>query len=202
MRFLLTSLVYAMLAWLVTFGWFIAQIPAEPLPETTKAEAIVVLTGGQGRVEHGLSMLAAGAAPVLFISGVGERTSQQQILEVSASPETRQRILEAGGEIVLDRFARSTVSNADQSASFIRERGIHSIRLVTANYHMKRALHEFREASPSLTIMPDPVFPEGFRLSGWWEHDNTRRLLFSEFYKYLAVLLRDAIRPRESASHE
>lgn len=198
MRLILTLVIYGALAWLAALAWFIAHIPTTPLDQNAHAEAIVVLTGGQGRVEHGLSMLAAGTAPVLFISGVGEHTTEAQILETNADQKTREKIYETGGEIVLDHVARSTVANADQSGEFIRKRGIHSIRLITANYHMKRALHEFRETNRGLTILPDPVFPEGFQLNEWWQHDNTRRLLFSEFYKYIAVVLRDAIRPDET----
>lgn len=203
MRALLLFVFYGSLAWALALGWFIARIPTEPLPETAKADAIIVLTGGSGRVEHGLSMLASGAAPVLFISGVGERTTEAKILDTSASQATRERIYERGAEIVLDRYSRSTVSNAGQSAEFIAKRGIASIRLVTADYHMKRALHEFRQANKELTILPDPVFPDGFRRDAWWKHDNTRRLLFSEFYKYIAIVVRDAIRPAKAFStHE
>jgi hypothetical protein len=60
---------------------------------------------------------------------------------------------------------------------------------------MKRSLREFRTANPDLKIYADPVFPEGFKRNEWWEHENTRRLVFSEFYKYWAVLLRDTVRP-------
>lgn len=201
MRFLFTILSYAALAWIAAFVWFFVQIPTAPLPESRKADAIIVLTGGQERIARGLSMLAEGAAPVLFISGVDERLSVARLLSTGASEETQQKIRDIGGEVVLDHYSRSTVSNADQSAAFIKKRGIKSIRLVTANYHMKRALHEFREANPGLSILPDPVFPPGFQRELWWRDDNSRRLIFSEFYKYVAIVMRDAARPAERA-HE
>lgn len=203
MRFLLTILTLAAVLWAGALVWFVNAMPSQALPPEDKVEALVVLTGGQGRVEHGLAMLAEGAAPVLLISGVGEHVTEEEILNEHATDEIRNRIYEHGGEIVLDHIARSTVSNADQSAAFIRERNIHSIRLITASYHMKRSIQEFRVASPDIEILPDPVFPEGFRRDQWWEHENTRRLVFSEFYKYFAVLLRNAVRPvNQAESHE
>ncbi len=183
------------IAWSVALVWFLHSMPTEQLPATRKAEALVVLTGGTGRVEHGFAMLAEGAAPLLFISGVGERVSEAQMLAEHASLPIRKRITEIAPEIVLDHVARSTVSNADQSVAFLAKRNIHRIRLITANYHMKRSLHEFRAANPDLEIIPDPVYPEGFERDTWWMHENTRRLVFSEFYKYFAVLLRDTLRP-------
>jgi uncharacterized SAM-binding protein YcdF (DUF218 family) len=181
--------------WSLALGWFVATLPREALPATQSAEAIVILTGGSGRVEHGLRMLAAGAAPLAYISGVGANATEDDLLNTHATGETRDRIYERGGEIVLDHVARSTVSNADQATSFLKARGIQTVRLVTADYHMRRSLYEFRTAMPELTVLSDPVFPENFEREYWWEHENSRRLVFSEFYKYYAVLIRDWIRP-------
>lgn len=195
MRFLLSLLTFFVLLWASSLAWFVVAMPRGQAEAQVKVGALVVLTGGSGRVEHGLRMLAAGAAPVLFISGVGEQVTEEEILSAHADASTRERIYETGGELVLDHIARSTVSNADQTAEFLRVRKIQSIRLITADYHMRRSLREFRSAMPDMQIVPDPVFPEGFRRNEWWQHENTRRLVFSEFYKYLAVLVRDALRP-------
>lgn len=185
----------AAITWSAALVWFVNTMPRDVVPASQTSGALVVLTGGKDRVEHGLALLAQGAAPVLFISGVGEHVTEEQILLEHASADLRENIYAGNREIILDHVARSTVSNADQAAEFIRVRGIKSIRLITANYHMKRSLREFHSAIPNLVIIADPVSPEGFRRDEWWAHDNTRRLVFSEFYKYLAVLLRDAMRP-------
>lgn len=183
------------MCWSVALLWFVESMPTESAPPTIKTEVIVVLTGGQGRVEHGLEMLAQGAAPLLYITGVGEHVTTEQMLEEHASPVAKGILYHADVDIELDHVARSTVSNADQSAAFLRKRGIKSIRLITANYHMKRSMHEFKTAIPEITILADAVFPEDFKRDEWWLHPNTRRLVFSEFYKYGAVLLRDWLKP-------
>ena len=198
MRLLLTLLSLFSLLWATALTLFVRHMPTEPLPASVNAEAIIVLTGGNGRVERGLAMLAEGAAPVLFVSGVGEKTTTRELLAEHASPAIRKRIAETHAELVLGHYARTTVGNASEVAEFLKPRDLHRIRLVTATYHMARATHEFMQSDPSLTILPDPVLPEGFERHRWWEHANARRLVFSEFYKSLAVTLRDAIASKGS----
>jgi uncharacterized SAM-binding protein YcdF (DUF218 family) len=186
--------------WAISLAWFVYSMPNQSASPSTKSEAIVVLTGGQGRVEHGIAMLAQGAAPVLFISGVGEHVTVEQLLLEHADTKTRNQLMHADVDIVLDHVARSTVSNADQTASFLREKNITTIRLVTASYHMKRSMHEFKAVLPDVRILPDAVFPDGFHRESWWQHGNTRRLIFSEFYKYWVVVIRDWLKPTENAA--
>lgn len=199
MRFLLSCLMFFAMLWSAALLWFVQSMPNESAPASMKTEAIVVLTGGQGRVEHGLEMLAQGAAPLLYITGVGEHVTTEQMLDEHATPRARAVIYHADVDIVLDHVARSTVSNADQSAVFLRTRGIKNIRLITANYHMKRSIHEFKTAIPEITILADAVFPEDFRREVWWQHPNSRRLVFSEFYKYGAVIVRDWLKPEQAS---
>lgn len=169
------------------FAWFIQTLPTSR-PGDVRTEAIIVLTGGNGRVEQGLIALARGDAPVLFISGAGHRVTRAEMIAAHAPPAIRTEIAERNPEIVLDYVASTTRSNADQAAEFVAERGIRSIRLITAYYHMPRSLLEFRNKIPGITIVADPVFPSHYRRHGWWQDSTTRRLVFSEFWKYFAAL--------------
>ena len=191
MRFLLFILVAGAIIWVSALVWFVQTMPREPASANLKTDAIIVLTGGNGRVERGFRMLADGAAPVLLISGAGQHVTLPQMLAVHASSAVQQQIIarEPEAEIVLDYMAETTQSNAQLATHFINERRIQSIRLITAHYHMPRSLLEFKTAMPELKIIADPVFPDGFQRDQWWQHDNTRRLVFSEFYKYFAALL-------------
>lgn len=202
MRAMLKLLTFLALLWIGGLAWFISKLPKEPLSDEVKVEALVVLTGGKGRIEHGLAMLADNVAPVLFISGVESRVTEEKILHDNTTTTVREHIRDTGGEIVIDRIAHSTVSNADQTAAFLRKRNIHRIRLITADYHMLRSVHEFHAAMPELEIIQDPVFPEGFQRENWWKDMNTRHLMLSEFYKYIAVIARDLIRPTKSLSSD
>ncbi len=199
MRFLLTVVMLAALAWSSALAWFVMTIPGVAAPVTEKAQALVVLTGGMDRIEHALDMLAQKEAPLLYISGVDERATAEQIIVENTDAKLRERVYQSGGEIVIDRLARSTVSNAEQTAAFLKKRHITSIRLITANYHMRRALHEFHNAMPDVRIIPEPVAPREFHQDTWWTNDIARRVIFGEFYKYCAVLVRDWVRPVHAA---
>lgn len=193
MRALLSFVMLAALLWSSALVWFVQTMPRAQVDPSIQTDAIVVLTGGADRVERGFSMLAAGAAPVLLISGVGEKVTLADMLRQHASPAAREAMAEHVPEVVLDYVANSTQTNADQTAAFARARHIASLRLITAHYHMKRSVLEFHAAMPGVTIVADPVFPQGFRRDQWWQHDTSRRLVFSEFNKYWAVLLRGAL---------
>jgi uncharacterized SAM-binding protein YcdF (DUF218 family) len=68
--------------------------------------------------------------------------------------------------------------------------GFASVRLVTANYHMRRSLLEFARAMPEARVVAHPVFPEAFRIDAWWRFPGTYALVQAEYHKYVAALLR------------
>jgi uncharacterized SAM-binding protein YcdF (DUF218 family) len=56
------------LAWVLGFAWFALLLPLPAAAQ--KTDAIVVLTGGPGRIDRALERLEAGDAKRLLISGV------------------------------------------------------------------------------------------------------------------------------------
>src|SRR5262249_54010933 len=81
--------------------------------------------------------------------------------------------------------AADTAGNAAETEAWMEHEGFHSLRLVTASYHMQRSLLEFHRAMPEMTIVPHPVFPEGFMRSTWWAWPGTLTLIVSEYHKYM-----------------
>lgn len=192
MRFFFWSCSLFILAWCMGLAVFAHALPKEPTPAATHTDAMVVLTGGSARVERGFSLLAEGAAPVLLISGVGKDVTLQEMLYAHASAPVRETIVSSGADVVLDKVADTTETNAREAAEFVRSRNYTSIRLITADYHMPRALVEFRAALPGVTVVPDAVFPATLKREDWWRYKNTRDLIFSEYHKTIAVYLRRA----------
>ncbi len=188
MRRFTIALFLLVLLWLGSFLWFATCLPTARAPADASSDAIIVLTGGPGRVEQGLAVLADGAAPLLLISGVGHNVTLSQMIGAHASPALQQRIAARQAQIVLDYVASTTRSNASEAAAFARANAVHSVRLVTAYYHMPRSLLEFRATMPDATILPDPVFPAGAERMPWWQDEATRWLVFSEYHKYIAAL--------------
>jgi uncharacterized SAM-binding protein YcdF (DUF218 family) len=164
--------------------WFAEDIPRQPEAAIEATDAIVVLTGGAQRVREGLSLLQAGQARSLLVSGVSRGVEVADLLRVSG----------VGGQapccIELGYAADSTAGNADEARGFVERQGHRSLRLVTASYHMRRSLLEFRRAMPRVRIIAHPVFPDGFRRESWWNWPGTLALIVNEYHKYLVALAR------------
>ncbi len=166
------------------FLWFVhdaGRVRAIP-PD---ADGIVVLTGGALRVETGLALLHAGVAPSLLISGVGNDATAGAVIAAAddGAPDdlvaSRRPILfraPTPPSITLGRGARTTVGNAVETASWARQRALRSIVVVTAGYHMRRALAEIAAQLPDVSLRPYPVHPKA-----------PFRLLALEYLKFLAV---------------
>lgn len=193
MRVFLTLLAVLMFCWLGGLGIFLWRMNSLSTPSLERTDAIVVLTGGSLRVEHGFALLGEGLADALFISGVGKQVTLEELLAEYGNLRARERIAAGQAEVVLDHRANSTMTNAAEAAQFIRARGFHSVRLVTSNYHMPRSVLEFRAALPEVTLLPDTVYPEALRGRSWWQEPATRQLVLVEFHKYWAAWLRTHI---------
>lgn len=187
-RWLTMLMLFLLLVWLPGLIWFYQQIPQEnDYPESDVAtDAIIVLTGGMGRVEAGLQLLQDGKAKILLISGVDKDVRPQEIV-AEYGIDTQNPLLANGQtRIVLDYGPRDTVGNAQETARWMRENGYKSLRLVTSSYHLPRSMMEFRHAMPEMVILPTPVFPE------WDALDKvvlvsrgSLRLIFIEYHKYM-----------------
>jgi len=175
------SVIVALAAlWIAGLFWFVEQVPRDGAADTTTTDAIVVLTGGTGRLDEGLRLLAAGRGRVLFVSGVAHGVDVAALLRLARrNPEELDRRISIGYR------ADNTAGNARETAVWMRGRGFGSLRLVTASYHMPRSLVEFRRAMPGVRIVPHPVFPPQFKGREWWAWPGTATLLAREFVKYL-----------------
>jgi uncharacterized SAM-binding protein YcdF (DUF218 family) len=143
-----------------------------------KTDAIVVLTGGRGRIEEGVRLYREHQASYLFLIGVGPSVRKSDLF--------KERKGEGGEEgVFLEKVSRNTLENALYAREMILKRkDISSIRLITSRYHMKRATLIFRNTLPGeIAIYPHPVDSRNLK-EEWWSDGGSFRLLFSEFYKY------------------
>lgn len=171
--------------WLFGLYRFASMIPEEENISSEKSDAIVVLTGGVGRLNEGLSLLERGFGKRLFVSGVYRGLDVQALLKLARRAPGNLECC-----IFLGYVADSTRGNAEETSVWIKRENISSIRIVTANYHMPRSLLEFRHVLPkSVRILTHPVFPEDFYPGNWWRWRGSARLAISEYHKYLIALL-------------
>jgi len=182
------------LLWLAGFVWFATPPGADTRTDPT--DAIVVLTGGSLRLQAGIELLREGRAPRLFVSGVNQQVDLEDLLRSSKNVPDWTLCC-----IVLGYHAENTFDNAQETAQWIRSQGFHSLRLVTAWYHMPRSLLEFDRALKEVEIIAHPVFPDQVKQERWWMRPSTANLLVGEYVKYLGALSRPLFEWRQPPPH-
>ncbi len=146
--------------------------------QDVKADAIVVLTGGRGRIEEGLRLYGEKKSRWLLLIGVDPSVQKGDLIKGGYGEKH-------GEGIVLEKVSRNTLENAFYSRDLIIRKDIRSVILITSRYHMKRATLIFRNLLPKdVAIHPWPVDSRNLK-ERWWNDMGSFRLLFSEFYKYV-----------------
>ena len=169
----------------VGFAWFLGRVPTAEPTVTGHADGIVVLTGGASRVSDAVALLASGHGKRLLITGVHPSVRPQEIAR--HVPEHRQLF---DCCVDFDRSALNTLGNATEARRWARERGFHSLIIVTSAYHMPRAMAELGHQLPGIKLIPFPVVTEKMRDGQWWSHPATARLLILEYAKYIFAVVR------------
>lgn len=161
-------------------------------------DAIVVLTGGDGRVGVGVKLLEDGIGKRLLISGVDPRTTKQELKKIVHGGKRFDCCADLGFS------AANTRGNAAEAAAWTKAHGYRSLLVVTAAYHMPRSLTEFSAEMPNVKFEPFPTQPRGVEIEDWWNDLRVFRTLRGEYAKYLASVIlthfateteRDAIDP-------
>jgi len=164
-------------AWVAGFIWFLRGA-VQPEDSTMKADGIVVLTGGADRIATGVRLLAQGRGRVLLISGVGHGADLAAVLRGTGIDPGK-----VAARTTLGRSATSTAGNADETAAWVRQQRLGSLIVVTASYHMPRALTELARSLPEVRLIPYAVLPPALRGP---ESLGTLGLLAHEYTKWLA----------------
>lgn len=177
-----------LLAVIIGFFVFVSSIERKERDDHPRADGIVVLTGGADRIEDGLRLLERGLGRRMVISGVNVQTTMETLKKRWPG---RAALFDCC--IDLDYQARNTFGNAVESARWMRDNGFRSLVLVTAGYHMPRALVEFESAMPEVAIHPYPVVPEASHIRRWWQDAALVRIMVLEYIKYSAATLRTSL---------
>lgn len=178
------------------------MVPKQVTDEETITQAVVVLTGGRERLKTGFRLLCSKHSDVIFISGVHPEETLKSLLKTFDTSgivciQDRDKLASA---TYLGYAAKNTKENAQETATWLKQVPVTSFRLVTAAYHMPRSLLEFNHLLPQITIIPHPVFPNGFNRFHWWR-DGTFYLVFSEYNKFLLAFVRIHL-PFVSSQHK
>jgi uncharacterized SAM-binding protein YcdF (DUF218 family) len=177
------------------FVWFVSHVSHLATPDDPgEADAIIVLTGGQARLNAALDLLKSGKGQRLLISGVNPRASLEALQAAT------------GGDKVLftccvdiDHAALDTIGNAEESAKWVESHAYQSVILVTNNYHMPRSMLEMGRLLRAADLRPYPVVNTKLDDGAWMMKPGALRVLFTEYTKYLASLARGILRARPVA---
>jgi uncharacterized SAM-binding protein YcdF (DUF218 family) len=168
----ITSLL--LLLYLIGFVLFAFTL-GKPAPASAKpTDAAIVLTGGSGRIVHALDVLRDGKAKRLLVAGADPAVRKRDLAErIPGSARLLQCCVDLGSESV------DTRSNAEEAGRWLAKHRFHSIRLITSDWHMRRARYEFRKVlKDKYEVIPDAVHtePSFFTLFGEYNKYVLRRI--------------------------
>ena len=159
---------FVLLAYLL--GFLVFAVTLGSPAEDHRTDAAVAITGGSGRIEHAMEVLADGDVERVLIAGTDPSVTKTDLVDRLGGKERLVRCcVDLGSESV------DTRSNAEEAKRWLDRRGYKSLRLITSDWHMRRARYEFRKVlGDSYEVVPDAVRSQpGFMT------------LFGEYNKYL-----------------
>ena len=154
------------------------------------ADAIIVLTGGQSRIDAALDLLKSGKGERLLISGANPSSGREALRAATGADKQLFKCC-----VDIDHAALDTIGNAEESAKWVEQHAYSSVILVTNNYHMPRSLLEMHRLLANARLDPYPVVNSRLDGGGWMVKPGALRVIFTEYLKYLAAVARGVIAP-------
>lgn len=141
----------ALILWALGFLWFAVALPGPA--GAVRTDAVIVPTGGAGRIERGLEVLRERQARALLVTGVDPEVKPA---EFAAEFDVPMALMDCC--VSLGFAAVDTRSNATETARWVERRKIRSLRLVTTDWHMRRAAGELARTLPEgVEVVQDAV---------------------------------------------
>lgn len=139
-------------------------------PDAAPTDAAIVLTGGPGRIEHAIDVIREHRAKRLLVAGVDPSVTKPDLARrIPGSAQWLACCVDLGSESV------DTRSNAEEAGRWLARHNYRSVRLITSDWHMRRARYEFEKGLGSrYELTTDAVRTEPSFLT-----------LFGEYNKYL-----------------
>ena len=159
-----------MLIYAIAFVLFAFTLGKPAGPDARATDAAVVLTGGPGRIEHGVEVLRQQKAKRMLVAGTDPSVTMADLARrVPGSRKWLACCVDLGTESV------DTRTNAEEAKRWLDNHQYKSVRLITSDWHMRRARYEFEKAlGGKYELMTDAVRTEPSLFT-----------LFGEYNKYL-----------------
>jgi uncharacterized SAM-binding protein YcdF (DUF218 family) len=181
------------LIWTAGLLAFASRVQQEtPAPQPGRADGIVVLTGvkSRERIAAAVTLLSDNYGRRVLVSGVNRDLTREDVRTVSNAVK---RLYDCC--VDLGFSALDTVGNARETADWARAMRFSSLIVVTADFHMPRAMLELRAVlgPQGVSLQPYPVATTALDAKRWWRSPGGARLMVIEYSKYLAILGRELV---------
>jgi len=153
---------------------------------------IVILTGGANRIKDGLKIIKDFKKSKqnnykILVSGTGVGFTKNS-LKNKLGPNFNSHLIQCC--IDLDNVSQNTFTNASETLKWTNKNNIKEFILITSNYHMPRALLEFKNVMPNLKIHTYAITPKKHDIENWFSSYQTFGLIFTEYCKHIVASLR------------
>jgi uncharacterized SAM-binding protein YcdF (DUF218 family) len=159
-----------LLVYVLAFVLFAFTLGKPAKSNASATDAAVVLTGGPGRIEHAIDVLKDRKAQRLLVAGVDPSVTKPDLARrIPGARKLLACCVDLGSESV------DTRSNAEEAGRWLARRNYKSLRLITSDWHMRRARYEFEKVlGNKYKLTTDAVRTEPSLIT-----------LFGEYNKYL-----------------
>ena len=153
---------------------------------------IVILTGGANRIKDGLKIIqdfnnSKNINYKILVSGTGMGFTKSS-LKKKLGPNFNSQLIQCC--IDLDGVSKNTSTNAIETFKWTSRNDIKEFILITSNYHMPRAILEFKNVMPNLKIYTYAITPKKHDIENWLSSYQTFSLVFKEYCKFIIAGLR------------
>jgi uncharacterized SAM-binding protein YcdF (DUF218 family) len=147
------------------------------------ADAIVVLAGETDRRPAlGLQLLQQGYAPRMILDVPANAKIYDETMLQIAQQYVRE-LPQAQSVIICPIYGLSTKAESQDVSQCLKTLGVHSMLVVTSDYHTRRALSTFHHELPGMQIsVAAATDPQQFGGS-WWKHRQWAKLNFDEWLR-------------------
>jgi uncharacterized SAM-binding protein YcdF (DUF218 family) len=160
----------ALVVMLYALGFVLFAVTLGDPAGPARSDAIIVLTGGAGRIERGIAVMRRGDAERMLVAGADPSVTRTDLIRrLQGDARLVRCCVDLGSESV------DTRSNAEEALRWIDRHKYRSVRLITSDWHMHRAAYEFRkQLGPRVALIPDPLTTQPRFMT-----------LFGEYNKYV-----------------
>ena len=158
-----------LLLYAVGFVFFAFTLGRPAAASAKPTDAAVVLTGARGRIEHGIDVLRHRQATRLLVAGADPLVRKADLARrIPAGASIIKCCVDLGSESV------DTRTNAEEAQRWLDQHKFHSVRLITSDWHMRRAHYEFEKVLGSkYRLVTDGVRTEPSFLTLFGEYNKS-----------------------------